>query len=100
MLLYFRTLGLLDEAAATNMISPSVGSSNANRSETRCDLHDSGGLDEDEGSLPTRPDAAQPDPQEPVTALEPEPPGLPLEHHQLMPKRDILKCEIPSIFHR
>ena len=34
-------------------------------------LHDGGWLDEREGSVPTRPDAVQQDPEEPVTVLEP-----------------------------
>ena len=59
-------------------------------------LHDSGGLDEDETSAPTWPNAAQPDPEEPVTIPEPRLSGLPLEHHQLMPERDVLNREFPS----
>ena len=58
-------------------------------------LHHSGGLDEDEGSAPTWPAAAQPDPEEPVTIPEPRLSPLPLEHHQLMPERNVLKREFP-----
>lgn len=82
-------------------IRPWAGSSKAiGPKPVAVPLQDGGGLDEDEGSVPTRPDAAQPDPQGPSTVLEPEPPGLPLEHHQLMSKRDLLKREIPLTLQR
>lgn len=63
-------------------------------------VHDGGGLDEEESSGPARPDAAQPDPEESITILEPWFPALPLEYHQLMPKRDVLKGEIPPTLQR
>jgi len=40
------------------------------------------------------PEAAQAHPYESVAVLEPWPPGLPLEHHQLVAKCDVLKREI------
>ncbi len=57
-------------------------------------LHDGGRLDDDKGSVPTMPEAAQAHPDEPVTVPEQWPPGLPLEHHQLVAKCDVLKREI------
>ena len=57
-------------------------------------------MDKDEGSLPTMPATAQADPEEPIPVPEPYPPGLPLEHHQLMPERDVLKREIASTLQR
>ena len=63
-------------------------------------LHDGSRLNEDEDSVPTGPGATQPDPEEPVAVLEPKPHGLPLEHHQRMPKRDVIDPEIPLTLQR
>ena len=63
-------------------------------------VHDCGRLDQDEGPVPTGPATAQTDPEEPVTVPEPWPPRLPLEHHQLVPERYVLKREIPLTLQR
>ncbi len=58
-------------------------------------IHYGGWLDEDEDSTPARPQAAEPDPEESVTVHEAQAPRLPLDHHQLLAERDVLKREIP-----